>query len=256
MKLDSLGQAEHPKPHRRGVVAVAAQRTSWASHQSLDPIVSIGAAAGIVVQRGEAEFVVVVGQDRDATPEEVGRKLVQRINNAAPGIAIGMTFERCAEPHSAVLAARKAAVLAHCCPRVPTTLADCPAELALCGDPEQLMLAVGRVAAIVERPTLGATLEAYFSHDGVRRTSARALSIEPRTLDQRLRQVHSVTGLSPRRSYDSRVLVAGLTGLRLMSAAWRRSAAPPDSRLAAGGAAGHRPPRQGPDSFVHCGRHP
>jgi hypothetical protein len=112
--------------------------------------------------------------------------------------------------------ARNAVALAHCCPRVPTTLGDCPAELALAKDPVALLQAADRLDGLAANLESIATLEAYFQHDADRRATAGALRIQIRTLDYRLRRVEELTTLSPRRAHDSRLLVAALTGRRLL----------------------------------------
>ena len=94
-------------------------------------------------------------------------------------------------------------------------LGDVLLEYQLTRDSDARPLLAGLLDPLAANADLLRTLEAYFSHDLDRRSTAGSLHVHPNTLDYRLRRIAALTGLDPARPTGQQLLAAALTARRL-----------------------------------------
>ncbi|WP_405658912.1 PucR family transcriptional regulator [Streptomyces sp. RK9] len=100
----------------------------------------------------------------------------------------------------------------------PHTTADVFVELAVADVPFVDAWLHTLAHRLAPGPDLLLTLDAYYTHDMNRTTTATALNVHPRTLDYRLRRVRELTGLAPGSTRGVRVLSSVVR--RGLSGAW------------------------------------
>ena len=103
-------------------------------------------------------------------------------------------------------------------PAHPHTTADVFVELAVADVPFVDAWLHTLAHRLTPGPDLLLTLDAYYTHDMNRTTTAAALNVHPRTLDYRLRRVRELTGIAPGSTHGVRVL-SSVVG-RGLSGAW------------------------------------
>lgn len=103
-------------------------------------------------------------------------------------------------------------------PAHPHTTADVFVELAVADVPFVDAWLHTLAHRLAPGPDLLLTLDAYYTHDMNRTTTATALNVHPRTLDYRLRRVRELTGLAPGSTRGVRVLSSVVR--RGLSGAW------------------------------------
>ncbi|MFD9880242.1 PucR family transcriptional regulator [Streptomyces alboflavus] len=103
-------------------------------------------------------------------------------------------------------------------PTHPHTTADVFVELAVADVPFVDAWLHTLAHRLAPGPDLLLTLDAYYTHDMNRTTTATALNVHPRTLDYRLRRVRELTGIAPGSTRGVRVLSSVVR--RGLSGAW------------------------------------
>ncbi|MBJ3805751.1 helix-turn-helix domain-containing protein [Streptomyces flavofungini] len=103
-------------------------------------------------------------------------------------------------------------------PARPHTTADVFVELAVADVPFVDAWLHTLAHRLAPGPDLLLTLDAYYTHDMNRTTTATALNVHPRTLDYRLRRVRELTGIAPGSTRGVRVLSSVVR--RGLSGAW------------------------------------
>ncbi|WJV47339.1 PucR family transcriptional regulator [Streptomyces flavofungini] len=103
-------------------------------------------------------------------------------------------------------------------PAHPHTTADVFVELAVADVPFVDAWLHTLAHRLAPGPDLLLTLDAYYTHDMNRTTTATALNVHPRTLDYRLRRVRELTGIAPGSTRGVRVFSSVVR--RGLSGAW------------------------------------